>query len=347
MINVCLIGHLGGREKFREGQTVKTQHLVDAIQSDENIRLRCADTYYCRKNILKFAMQLLGGLAASDRVVLCVSKGGRRIFYPMLYWCTRIFGKKVYHCTIGGRVAEEIQEHPEWKKYVQSFQVNWVESHLIVDHFEQLGVTNAVYLPNFKKLPVVSSEELRTSLSTPARFCIFSRITEEKGVTDAIHAIAEVNRRYGDTRAVLDLYGPVAPEYESALAALLAEHSGYVKYCGTAAPESSVEILKEYDFLLFPTRRFSREGIPGTVIDALCAGVPVISRQWKYGHEMLTHGYNGFCYDFEAPEMLPHWIEYAISHPEMLPQMKKNCLASAEEYRMEHVAPEICHKLAL
>ena len=175
---------------------------------------------------------------------------------------------------------------------------------------------------------------------------MFSRITEEKGVTDAIHAIAAVNRRHGSETAVLDLYGPVDPDYENALASLISENGGWVKYRGTAAPESSVDVLKEYDFLLFPTQRFSREGIPGTVIDALCAGVPVIARQWKYAHEMLTHGYNGFCYSFDEPEMLTHWIEYAITHPESILEMKKNCLTSAAGYRMEQVAPQICRKLA-
>ena len=345
MINICLIGHFGGREEFRDGQTVKTHNLAEAIKSDESLCLRNVDTYYYKKNILKFARQLLGGLAVSDRVVLCVSKGGRRIFFPMLYWCAKIFRKKVYHCAIGGRLAEEVQENPRWKKYIQSFRVNWIESRQIVESLQAQGVENAEYLPNFKKLPVIAEDALSCDMGTPARFCMFSRITEEKGVADAAEAIAAVNQKYGNTAAVLDLYGPVAPEYEGELATLLSAQGGCVKYCGIAAPEDSVDILRSYDFLLFPTRRY-REGIPGTVIDALCAGVPVISRQWKYCGEMLTHGYNGFCYDFEEPEMLTHWIEYAISHPEMVPQMKKNCLASAAEYRMEHAAPEICRKLA-
>ena len=59
MINICLIGHFGGREEFRDGQTVKTHNLAEAIKSDESLCLRNVDTYYYKKNILKFARQLL------------------------------------------------------------------------------------------------------------------------------------------------------------------------------------------------------------------------------------------------------------------------------------------------
>ena len=78
----------------------------------------------------------------------------------------------------------------------------------------------------------------------------------------------------------------------------------------------------------------------------MCSGVPVIARQWKYCHEMLTHGYNGYYYDFDQPEKLVYWMEYAMEHPEEVYEMKKNCLLSADQYRTENVAPIILRKLA-
>ena len=97
---------------------------------------------------------------------------------------------------------------------------------------------------------------------------------------------------------------------------------------------------------MFPTSRFFTEGIPGTIIDALCAGVPVIARQWKCGHEMLTHGHNSYYYDYDQPGKLAYWMEYAMKHPEEVYKMKKNCLMSAEQYRTENVAAIILKRLA-
>ena len=174
---------------------------------------------------------------------------------------------------------------------------------------------------------------------------MFSRITGEKGVTEAIEATAEINQKQGRIVAILDLYGPIDPTFDDTLKTLLAEYNAYIRYCGVVDPEASVDILPKYDILLFPTRRF-REGIPGTIIDALCSGVPVIARQWKYCHEMLTHGYNSLCYGFDQPEKLVYWMEYAMEHHEEVFAMKKNCLLSADQYRTENVAPIILKKLA-
>ena len=345
MTKLCFIGHFGGSEAFRDGQTVKTHNIATVLKQKKDFRIKCVDTYYYKRNILKFVAQLFCGLAGCKRVILCVSKGGRRIFFPLLYWCVRLLRKKIYHFSIGGRLAEEVQENPSWKKYIQAFSVNWVESHLVAENLQSSGVTNAEYLPNFKQLPIVSCDELHYPQQDTRSFCMFCRITEEKGVTEAIHAVTSINRKYGRIAATLDLYGPVAPAYEAALRSLLSGHGGYIHYCGEAAPENSVDVLRKYDILLFPTRRF-REGIPGTVIDALCAGVPVISRKWKYCQEMLTHAYNGLCYNFDQPEKLEYWMEFAIEHPEKVFEMKKNCVLSADMYRTETVAPTIFRRIS-
>lgn len=345
MTKLCFIGHFGGNESFREGQTVKTLNIAEVLKNAKDFRVKYVDTYYFKRNILKFSIRLINGLFSCKRVVLCVSKGGRRVFFPLLYWCTKLLKKKVYHFAIGGRLAEEIQENKNWKRYIQAFCANWVESRLIAENLTEAGVANAEYLPNFKKLPVVSCDALCYPQENTRTFCMFSRITEGKGVTEAIEAVSQINQKYGRVAATLDLYGPIDPEYEDVLKSLLTEHGEYARYCGVAEPEYSVDVLRKYEILLFPTRRF-REGIPGTIIDALCAGVPVIARQWKYCHEMLTHGYNSFCYDYEQPEKLVYWMEYAMEHSDEIFAMKKNCLLSADQYRTENVAPVILRKLA-
>lgn len=345
MTQLCFIGHFGGNEAFREGQTIKTQNIAEVLNASEAFRIKYVDTYYYKRNILKFCAQLFAGLIGCKRVILCVSRGGRRVFFPLLYWCAKLLKKKIYHFLIGGRLAEEIQENKNYKRYIKTFCVNWVESHLIADKLKNAGVTNAEYLPNFKNLPVVTCDELTYPQDNIWNFCMFSRITEGKGVTEAIEAVAEINQKYGRNAATLDLYGPTDADYAKTLEMLLAEHGAYVQYCGVAEPESSVEIFKKYDILLFPTRRFFVEGIPGTIIDALCAGVPIIARQWKCGHEMITNGFNGYYYDYDQPENLVYWMEYAMEHPEEVFEMKKKCLLSADQYRTENVAPIILRKL--
>ena len=96
----------------------------------------------------------------------------------------------------------------------------------------------------------------------------------------------------------------------------------------------------QYYCLIFPSH-WRHEGIPGTIIDALSAGVPIIARKWQYCTEMIDHGATGLIYPFEEPEKLSETIEYAITHEEEIMGMKKNCLKKANEYREEVVIKQI------
>ena len=210
---------------------------------------------------------------------------------------------------------------------------------------QKLGVNNAIYLPNFKKLNIITEAELCTEYQEPYKLCTFSRVMKEKGIEDAIDAVRAINVKYGKTVITLDIYGPAEEAYFKHLEEVLAEDSA-CSYCGVVAANESVEALKDYYALLFPTH-WKHEGIPGTIIDALSAGVPIIARRWQYCDEMITDGETGLPYDFEKPDLLKNRIEYAISHPKEITAMKKNCLAKASLYSEDYVMKQIAKELGI
>ena len=344
--NVCIIGHFGANKAFRDGQTVKTRILEQAFRSyaSEKLNIFKVDTYYYKHYIFRFLYQLTAGICSCNRIVLCVSKGGRRIFFPLMYLLAKVFGKKIFHCAIGGRLAEEVRESDKWKRYVNSFQNNWVESIVLAEELKSLGVSHAEYMTNFKILPDITVEDLPAKANQPMAFCTFSRVAEEKGITDAVHAVIAVNEGALQPRVRLDIYGPIQKGYEATFQKLMELAPESIRYCGEVEPDQSVEILKQYDMMLFPTY-WRGEGIPGSVIDALCAGLPIIARKWRYCDEMLSHGITGLCYDFDHPELLSDWIAFAVSNPEEIAAMRKNCLAAAEKFRARSVVPRMVEQL--
>ena len=60
----------------------------------------------------------------------------------------------------------------------------------------------------------------------------------------------------------------------------------------------SVDVLKSYFFLLFPTK-CPGEGIPGTIIDAYAAGLPVVSSLYPNFAEIIDEGVTGLGYEFD------------------------------------------------
>ena len=344
-MRIGIIGHFGGDEKFNDGQTVKTVAIYDALKRYGINGIDKIDTYYIRKNPFRFLWQFMSGIFRDKKYIVLLSSNGRRVLFPILSFMSSFMNKDVYHYGIGGRLAREVSEKPSWKKFVSSFKSNWMESTELAERLQKLGVNNAIYLPNFKKLNIITEAELCTEYQEPYKLCTFSRVMKEKGIEDAIDAVRAINVKYGKTVITLDIYGPTEEAYFKHLEEVLAEDSA-CSYCGVVAANESVEALKDYYALLFPTH-WKHEGIPGTIIDALSAGVPIIARRWQYCDEMITDGETGLPYDFEKPDLLKNRIEYAISHPKEITAMKKNCLAKASLYSEDYVMKQIAKELGI
>ena len=345
-VRIAVIGHFGGVTPFKDGQVIKTMAAYDALKRYGIEHIDKIDSYYASRKPFQFFCDFFHGIIRNDKFVVILSKKGKRILFPLLYFSSKYLKKEIYHYALGGLLAQEVQGNPKRIKYISSFRKNWLESHALVHELQDLGVGNAAYLPNLKKLTVLTQEELPDEFSEPYKLCIFSRVTIEKGIEDAIKTVREINAEAGRVIVTLDMYGPTEPEtYLERLNEIL-KNDTVCRYCGVIPENKSVEILRDYYVLLFPTH-YRYEGIPGTIIDALSAGLPVISRRWQFCDEMLTDGYTGLIYDFDQPEQLKEKILYAINHKSEIVQMKKNCLKSAEPYREENVIRQIAEEMGI
>lgn len=96
---------------------------------------------------------------------------------------------------------------------------------------------------------------------------------KEKGIEDIIHAVEDINEKYGSKKFALDIYGQIDEGYRDSFESMIKKFPDYIRYCGTVPFDKSTEALKNYFALVFPTR-FYTEGIPGTIIDAYASRCP-------------------------------------------------------------------------
>ena len=167
---------------------------------------------------------------------------------------------------------------------------------------------------------------------------------KEKGIEDAVDAVKAVNEKYGRTVYTLDIYGQVDSEQAKWFEDLKATFPGYVRYKGLVAYDKSVEVLKDYFALLFPTR-FYTEGIPGTIIDAYAAGVPVISAKWESFADVVEDGITGIGYEFGIRNELLQILCEIAERPTIISEKKKNCTASAKEFSPDSIMQEILRRI--
>lgn len=335
--NIMLIGRVDPTSQLVDGQTVKSRTLYEGLTQKTDMQVFLVETKDYRKRPLSVMRQLLHGLRHCDDVILVVSRNGRRVFFPLMYVFARVFKKRIYHDAIGGRLANEAVSHPRWKKYLNSFHSNWVESEDLAQSLHQVGVSNAIYVPNFKF--IAAPQEAEKNLESPYRFCTFSRVTREKGITFAAETLHRLNQET-DKQYTLDVYGPVEDAYRSEFERLLEEYS-FMQYRGVARPEEGAEILSAYHALLFPTQ-WKGEGMPGTILDALTAGTPVIASRWRYYDQMLKDGVTGFSYPLEQPEKLHDAIQEFVGLTDsQYKQMQENCKEFSKQYSGDVIFAEI------
>lgn len=327
-----------------DGQTVKTRSLLAQLRTYfPNQDIVVADVSSWKSNPLRTLASVRHCMEACEDVFVLLSSNGRKVVFPLISRMNYRLHRRIYHDVVGTGPIMEAETSPKMRAILNSFSCNWVETHAGAKRLQACGVTNASYLPNFKDLQPVDVDSLPMCTHPPYRFCTFSRVVEDKGVDDAVAACAQLNRRYQDQLegpfCSIDVYGPIDPSYEEKFRALV-ESNECCSYKGVRSPDQSVSILSTYDALLFPTRH-PTEGIPGTVIDALFAGLPIVASRWVCYDEMLKDGVTGYSFPYGHPEELPNTILRLVGDPEALQAMRHNCVSASSTYSPNTVMSSI------
>lgn len=341
---IGVIGHFGGKEKFFDGQTVKTKTLTAALNACGEFSLMCVDTYYNKKSKVKLLWDTLRCIFKCKKIIVLLSGNGMHIYFPLLYIAHKVLKRKIFHDVIGGNLDSYIRKYPKWKKYLASFEVNWVELELMKESLQSLGIDNVEVVPNFKSLQILERLEMDKGTEV-LRLCTFSRVAKEKGITDGIEAVERVNKRSGKLGVTLDVWGQIEEKYSAEFNELINKYPEYVKYCGIAEFDSSVSVLEQYDVLLFPTY-WEGEGFPGTIVDAFASGLPVIATDWKGNKEIIKTWETGIVYPGDGIGDLVEAIEWTLHHKEDMKKMRVNCLREAYKYTTDACIGLIAKRLS-
>ena len=164
-------------------------------------------------------------------------------------------------------VTEFLENKKRLQRNLKKFDGIYVETNTMKVNMEKLGFSNIYILPNCKELKILKENELVYAASKPFKLCTFSRVMKEKGIEDAVNAVEEINKKYGETVFTLDIYGQIDSMQTEWFESLQSRFSKDISYKGLVPFDKSTGVLKNYYALLFPTR-FYTEGIPGTIIDA-------------------------------------------------------------------------------
>lgn len=342
---VGVLGHFAENTELNDGQTNKTRIVFAELKRHINDADVCAaDSYKWKQNPLKLFGNCLKLVGTCRNIIIFPAHNGLKVFVPMLCFFNLFYKRKLHYVVIGGWLPEFLEKHRLIGHLLKFFYCIYVETNSMKLKLEGMGYDNVCVMPNFKHLTCLKPEDLVYQAEEPFAFCTFSRVMREKGIEDAVQAVTAINEEAGRTCCTLDIFGQTDQNYAAQFWEMQKHFPKYIQYRGVVSADKSVETLKHYFALLFPTH-FQLEGLAGTLLDAFFSGTPIITTNWKHSREFIESFSEGLIYPNEEMDNLENAMKWAMKNKDAFLAMKKQCLSAAEQFKPDKVIQALLNNL--
>jgi glycosyltransferase involved in cell wall biosynthesis len=169
---------------------------------------------------------------------------------------------------------------------------------------------------------------------------VTSRLNQEKGIEDAIEAVKIANQKLNGRFITIDLYGLLPNAYKEWFEQLIRENSDIAEYKGIVYYNKTVETLRDYFALLFPTYYYG-EGFPGNVVDAYNSGLPIIATDWLYNADVIKDGRNGILVPVKDPNAIAEALLKLYGDRRLAMEISLNNLSESRNHHPDKVMAEL------
>ncbi len=148
------------------------------------------------------------------------------------------------------------------------------------------------------------------------------RLTEKKGLTYSINAVAQLIRKYPAIRYDIVGFGPLEKELKQLIKKLGVQN--HIKLVGWASEDEVAAILDNVHIFLLASvtaKNGDEEGIPNALKEAMARGIPVVSTYHSGIPELVNNGVSGFLVSQRSSAMFAKKIEYLINNPNLWHEM--------------------------
>lgn len=168
-------------------------------------------------------------------------------------------------------------------------------------------------------------EGLRESLRIPPGPVVgtVGRLVERKGHHDLLETWPTVLESYAEAQLVLVGDGPERKALEDHAERLGVEASVHL----VGRRDDVPELLALFDVFAFPSHY---EGLPGALLEAMCAGLPIVTTPVDGNSELVVDGEHGRYVPVRDPEALSDALKELIDDPELASRFGEAAKARAQ-----------------
>jgi glycosyltransferase involved in cell wall biosynthesis len=260
---------------------------------------------------------------------------------PLLLFLAKLFRKPFYLKPVGASLDLFLKAQKKVLRNYLLFVLRGTDgiltqTRLLKEDLNKLGCTNARYLPGCRTLPAIIPAPKQAS--SELRLIFLAHIIRPKGplvLLDALKIISES----GEAHVKCDFYGPIIDDIREEFLEEL-KSVPIAHYCGIAEAGTGAQLISQYDVLVLPTY-YDTEGHPGVLIEAMHAGVPVLSTLVRTFPELITNGKNGFLVPPQDSHALAEAIVKLALDPQLRERMGQANHLKGQEFQADKVVEQM------
>lgn len=270
-MNILLIGSL---PPPLGGTALTFELLKNELNADTNNHIEVINTVGIRNSGIRLPIQLLNiltrffkGIRKADVVSLHIATTA----LPTVGFVVALLCKLFKKPFVLRKFASTDYEIGGIKGVLSQLAVSMsdlflVETRALVELSHRRGLSQTRWFPTHRNPPQYPVSNISAYAK---RFVFIGHVREYKGIRELLDAGHILQR--DDIQ--IDIYGPLFPPFTKETI-----ETENIHYKGILNPEDVIPTLQHYDALILPTKA-PTEGYPGAIVEALSAGIPVISTE--------------------------------------------------------------------
>ncbi|TDQ73502.1 glycosyltransferase family 4 protein [Sphingobacterium yanglingense] len=307
---ILVLGYFGYDTNQIDGQTVKTRNVYTLL-NNHDLDVDYFDTQVFKRDKFQFFI-LLTKIFKAKKIVYLPAHNNLKFIFPLLYPLCFLMKKKIFYFVIGGWLCDFLKNKPFHKFFLKGIKGIFVETTLLKNELILKGFKNVEIIPNFKFY-----KQATQSVVDNHKLVFISRINRKKGLSVLFNMIDQ----FGEQNNIkIDFYGPIYENDKKYFYEEI-EKRDRASYMGVLDPDSVIDTLSHYSFMVFPTEYYT-EGMPGVIIDAYFANLPIVATNWLYANEFIEDGKTGLISKWGDEDDFIEKVIFLINNPFKLEQFK-------------------------
>lgn len=228
---------------------------------------------------------------------------------------------KVITCFRGADISEYIKKNPQgcYRKLFAKGDLFLPVCHYFKKKLTKLGCMSEKIIvhPSAIDCSFFAYKKRALVPDQPIKIVSVSRLTKKKGLSDSIHAVASLLKKYPNIEYTIVGFGDLHKKLEQLIINLGAQNN--IKLVGRLSQEEVVALLDVSHIFVLPSmtdKDGDQEGIPNSLKEAMSMGLPVVSTYHAGIPELIKNNISGLLVPEQDPKALSEKIEYLITHPE-------------------------------